>query len=125
MLPEEEFASVQEQFKNEVAGLGALRTPEGLLPLKAVRLEATLVGFSSLWVLQQTFQNTSQTSLEAIYIFPLPERGAVQKFEMRIGERVIQGTLLERASARLKYRNALEKGHQAAITEEERPGVFT
>jgi Ca-activated chloride channel homolog len=111
--------------KDNEAGLGALRTEQGLLPLEAVNLEATLSGLTGELSLTQTFINTHNVALEATYIFPLPERGAVQRFRMHIGERIIEGDLKERAAARREYRQAIEQGHQAAITEEERPGVFT
>lgn len=106
-------------------GLGALRTERGMLPLESVELDATLEGLTGQLLLQQTFVNTHDIALEATYIFPLPERGAVQRFRMKIGERLIEGELKERAAARREYREAIQLGHQAAITEEERPGVFT
>lgn len=106
-------------------GLGALRTERGMLPLESVELDATLEGLTGQLLLQQTFVNTHDIALEATYIFPLPERGAVQRFRMKIGERLIEGELKERAAARREYREAIQQGHQAAITEEERPGVFT
>jgi Ca-activated chloride channel family protein len=106
-------------------GLGALRTERGMLPLESVELDATLEGLTGQLLLQQTFVNTHDIALEATYIFPLPERGAVQRFRMKIGKRLIEGELKERAAARREYREAIQQGHQAAITEEERPGVFT
>ncbi len=105
-------------------GLGALRTERGMLPLESVELDATLEGLTGQLLLQQTFVNTHDIALEATYIFPLPERGAVQRFRMKIGDRLIEGELKERAAARREYREAIQQGHQAAITEEERPGVF-
>lgn len=109
----------------EEAGLGALRTERGLLPLEAVDLAATIDGLTAYLRLTQTFVNVHDVPLEATYIFPLPERAAVQRFRLRVGERVIEGELKERGQARREYREAIQKGHQAAITEEERPGVFT
>ena len=38
---------------------------------------------------------------------------------------MIEGQLKERGEARREYQQAIETGHRAAITEEERPGVFT
>ena len=63
--------------------------------------------------------------LEATYIFPLPDRAAVTRFRMEVGGRVIEGVLKERAAARRDYDEAIKTGHRAAITEEERAGVFT
>ncbi len=107
------------------AGLGALRTERGLLPLEAVDLRATIDGLTAHLQLTQTFVNVHELALEATYIFPLPERAAVQRFRLQIGDRLLEGELKERGQARREYREAIAQGHQAAITEEERPGVFT
>jgi Ca-activated chloride channel family protein len=109
----------------EDAGLGALRTARGLLPLEAVDLVATVDGLTAHLRLTQTFVNVHAEPLEATYIFPLPERAAVQRFRLQVGDRITEGTLKERGQARREYREAISQGHQAAITEEERPGTFT
>src|SRR5215471_16799630 len=44
---------------------------------------------------------------------------------MTLVGRVIEGVLQERAQARKEYEQAIQAGHRAAITEEERPNVFT
>ncbi len=75
--------------------------------------------------LTQTFQNVHAEPLEATYIFPLPDRAAVTRFRLEVAGRVIEGELKERAAARKEYDQAIKAGHRAAITEEERPGVFT
>src|SRR5262249_58620390 len=64
-------------------------------------------------------------ALEATYVFPLPERAAVTRFQMRVGQRTIEGALRERDDARREYAEALVQGHRAAIAEEDRSGVFT
>ena len=75
--------------------------------------------------LQQTFVNTHDEPLEATYIFPLPDRAAVTRFRLEVAGRVVEGVLKERGAARREYDQAIQAGHRAAITEEERPGVFT
>jgi Ca-activated chloride channel family protein len=109
----------------EDSGLGALRTERGLLPLEAVDLVATIDGLTAHLHLTQTFVNVHAEALEATYIFPLPERAAVQRFRLQVGDTIIEGELKERGQARKEYREAISQGHQAAITEEERPGTFT
>lgn len=109
----------------EAAGLGAMRTERGLLPLESVDLLATIDGLTAHLNLTQTFANVHDAFLEATYIFPLPERAAVLRFRLQVGDRITEGELKERGQARREYREAIEQGHQAAITEEERPGTFT
>jgi Ca-activated chloride channel homolog len=107
------------------AGFGALDTARGRLPLTALAVDARVVGVVASVELVQTFVNTTGTPIEATYIFPLPDRAAVHRFQMAVGERVIDGAIDEREVAREHYDAAIAAGHRAAITEEERAGVFT
>jgi Ca-activated chloride channel family protein len=107
------------------AGIGALETSRGCLPLVALEVRgriAALLGHTSV---RQTFRNPFNEPLEATYIFPLPDRAAVTRFRMTVAGRVIEGELKERGKAREEYEQAIEQGHRAAIAEEERSGVFT
>src|SRR5438067_9405642 len=107
------------------AGCGALETTRGRLPLRAMDVRGRIDGLLCQMTLSQTFLNGFDEALEATYIFPLPDRAAVTHFRMEVNGRVIEGQLKERGQARREYTEAIEKGHRAAITEEERPGVFT
>jgi Ca-activated chloride channel family protein len=107
------------------AGVGAIATERGNLPLQAIDVEATLAGLVARVALTQTFGNRFNQPLEASYIFPLPDRAAVTEFRMEVGERVVEGVLKERGRARADYDTAVREGRRASIAEEERPGVFT
>lgn len=109
----------------EDSGFGALATERGCLPLKALDVQARLDGLIARVMLTQTFVNTHAEALEATYIFPLPDRAAVTRFRLEVAGRIVEGELKERGAARQEYEQAIQKGHRAAITEEERPGVFT
>src|SRR5438132_342723 len=107
------------------AGFGALSTERGRLPLKAMEVRARVEGLLAQVSVSQTFVNPFPDPLEATYIFPLPDRAAVTSLRMEVAGRVIEAELKERGQARRDYDEALQAGHRAAITEEERPGVFT
>jgi Ca-activated chloride channel family protein len=111
--------------QEEHGGFGTLRTPNGNLPLKAVSVYTRIAGVLAETTLQQVFKNTLQQPLEATYIFPLPPSAAVTSFTMRVGERLVEGVLEERQRAREQYAEAIQQGYRAAITEQERPNVFT
>jgi Ca-activated chloride channel family protein len=110
---------------DEESGFGALNTGRGPLPLQAMDVETRIDGLLARTELRQTFVNTLGEPLEATYIFPLPDRAAVMRFRMEVAGRVVEGILKERAEARHDYDQAVRAGRRAAITEEERPGVFT
>ena len=108
------------------AGFGALATERGCLPLTALSVRARLCGLTAEVTIEQTFVNAlAEELLEATYIFPLPDRGAVIAFRMEVAGRVVEGTLKERAAAREEYAQAIQEGHRAAIAEENRPDVFS
>lgn len=107
------------------SGFGGLATARGHLPLKAMSVDTRVTGLTATTELEQTFVNVLDEPLEATYIFPLPDRAAVTRFELTVGTRRIEGVLKERGEARREYTAALAQGHRAAITEEDRAGVFT
>ncbi|MEJ5251777.1 MAG: hypothetical protein HPY54_07650 [Chthonomonadetes bacterium] len=109
----------------EEAGLGTLKTPNGNLPLKAVSVHTRIAGVLAETTLEQTFRNCLKEAVEATYIFPLPTNAGVTSFTMRVGERVVEGVLEERQKAREQYDEAIRQGYRAAITEQERPNVFS
>jgi Ca-activated chloride channel family protein len=107
------------------AGVGALRTERGNLPLDALDVRVTITGLVSRVRLTQDFVNAYDTDLEATYVFPLPDRAAVTGMTMTADGRVIEAELRERGAARETYDRAIDAGQRAAIAEEERPDVFT
>ncbi|WBQ04777.1 VIT domain-containing protein [Kribbella sp. CA-293567] len=107
------------------AGLGALSTERGNLPLERIDAHATITGLVAGTVLTQDFRNPYDVPLEATYIFPLPPRAAVTTLRMTADGRTVEAELQERAQARETYDNALAAGQRASIAEEERPDVFT
>ncbi len=106
-------------------GVGALKTSLGNLPLTRMEVEADIVGIFASTTIRQTFKNPTDQALEAVYIFPLPDRAGVTAFQMTVNGRVIDGVLKERLQARREYEAALQQGYRASMMEEERPNVFT
>lgn len=109
----------------EDAGVGALRTERGNLPLEHLDVRASVTGLVGRVVLTAGFVNTHDTALEATYVFPLPDRAAVTGMKMTAGDRTVVADLQERAQARQTYDDAIAAGKRASIVEEERPDVFT
>jgi len=73
----------------------------------------------------QIFRNPTQNWVEATYVYPLPEGGAVDTLKMVIGDRVVVGDIKERQQARIIYEQAQRNGQKVALTEQERPNIFT
>ncbi|MBO0892907.1 MAG: VWA domain-containing protein, partial [Acidimicrobiales bacterium] len=107
-------------------GCGELRASSGeRLPLKALALDARIVGLTATSSVRQRFVNHGTAPIEATYVFPLPPRAGVTDFAATLAGRKVVGILKERAQARLTYEEAIAAGQRAAIVEEERADVFT
>ncbi|HZW06994.1 MAG TPA: VIT domain-containing protein [Phycisphaerales bacterium] len=94
-------------------------------PLKHTSVRASIVGPAAKVDVTQTFQNRFSEKIEAVYVFPLPENGAVTEFVMTIGERRIRAVVREREEAERVYAAARSQGYTAALLTQERPNVFT
>ena len=73
----------------------------------------------------QIFRNPTKDWVEAVYVYPLPSGGAVDALKMVIGDRVVVGDIKERQQAQIIYEQAKQNGQKAALTEQERPNIFT
>lgn len=74
---------------------------------------------------EQHFRNPSDDWQEGIYVFPLPENAAVDHMKMKIGERIVEADVKEKAAAKAVYEQAKSGGQRAALVEQERPNIFT
>jgi len=99
--------------------------PRAACPLRHTDVHATVSGFVARVVVTQEFTNPLAEAIEALYTFPLSERGAVDAMEMRTGGRVIRGSVREREEARRIYEAARARGQLAGLLDQERPNVFT
>ncbi len=73
----------------------------------------------------QIFRNDTKDWVEAVYVYPLPEEGAVDSLKMVIGERIVVGEIKERQTARAIYEQAKASGLKTSLIEQERPNIFT
>ena len=91
----------------------------------AVTMEIT--GMVANVMVRQSFTNQDSSAFWAngVYVFPLPENSAVNKLRMKVGERVIEGLVKERQSARKIYQAARKTGKKATLLEQQRPNLFT
>ncbi|MCU1277312.1 MAG: Vault protein inter-alpha-trypsin domain protein, partial [bacterium] len=94
-------------------------------PLAHTSVLADVTGNIARVEVTQLYQNPTAQRLEAIYQFPLPENAAVTDMMFRIGKRVVISEVKKRAEARQTYERAKAEGHTAALTEQERPNLFT
>ena len=96
--------------------------------IPAMRLGTDIVanvsGQTARVTVTQAFRNTSDQWMEATYLYPLPEDGAVDTLKMVVGDRIFDGKIKPREEAREMYEEALENGQKAGLVEQHRPNMF-
>ncbi len=109
------------------AGILEIRSAKGKQPALLVEtvVEAEINGLIAHTSYKQLFKNQSSDWQEGIYSFPLPETAGVHYMEMKVGDRTIIGEIKEKHEAKRIYKQALKQGKRAALTEQQRPNMFT
>ena len=74
---------------------------------------------------RQEFRNTSPDWVEGVYVFPLPDKAAVDQMRLHIGDRFIEGEIQERERAKKTYETAKKSGKKASLVEQQRANLFT
>lgn len=95
------------------------------MPLVSTDVMATITGPIARTHVTQTFTNSSDNWVEALYLFPLPEDSAVDQLRMQVGDRMIEGQIKEREQAKKTYEKAKQEGKRAALVEQDRPNIFS
>ena len=72
----------------------------------------------------QVFHNPHAQDLEAIYSFPVPEKGAVAEFTVWIDGKPVTGEVLEKKQARQLYETEKAAGRDAGLTEKDEYRTF-
>ena len=94
-------------------------------PRLGIDVDLTVSGPTIRARVTQIFKNPTKEWMEATYVYPLPPGGAVDTLKMVVGDRVVIGDIKERQQARVIYEQARQNGQKAALTEQERPNIFT
>ncbi|SKB11085.1 conserved hypothetical protein [Planktothrix sp. PCC 11201] len=114
-------------LKNQPGGLyiQTLDQQPITFPLKHTKVIAKISGNLSRVEVTQSFENPFSTTLEAVYIFPLPDEAAVDEMLIKIGDRTLKGNIKKREEAQQIYERARRQGRTAGLLEQERDNIFT
>ena len=108
---------------------GALLLKDGERFVEAPQLgtdiDLTVSGPTARARISQIFRNITNSWVEAVYVYPLPDGAAIDTLKMVVGDRIIVGDIKERQAAKVAYEEAKARGQKAALMEQERPNIFT
>jgi Ca-activated chloride channel family protein len=95
------------------------------LPLLHTSVYGDIEGFTARVTVHQIYINSLDSTIEALYTFPLPENAAVDSIILEIGDKRIKGVIKERKEARAIYEEARSQGKTTSLLEQQRPNIFT
>ena len=104
---------------------GRGRVPEEPLPLVEERLRTVVDAQHATTTLTQVFRNTTGATLEGRYVLRPSMDARVSGFAYYIGERRVEGEVLERSAARTVYDEVTTQRRDPAILEQTADGEFT
>ena len=87
-----------------------------IFPLKHTEVLGKIAGNLSRVEVKQLFENPLTQTLEAVYVFPLPDEAAVDEMEIKIGDRLIKGNIKKREEAQQIYQEAKQQGKNGWFT---------
>lgn len=74
--------------------------------------------------IKQTFINPHAVQLNGKYQFPLPENSAVKHLMIKIGNKEIEGEIMEKDEANAIYQKSKKKGKKVSLLKQHRPNLF-
>ncbi len=113
-------ASADESFGLSLAGENSRQ--HALAINTSIDIEITGL-VARVWV-SQAFRNDSLEWMEGIYRFPLPAEAAVDRMNILVGERVLEGEIREKQEARNIYREAAANGQTTSLVEQQKANQF-
>lgn len=87
------------------------------LEIKSHHVNVTIEDGYAVTQVDQVFSNPNTQDMEAIYSFPVPEKGAVSEFTVWIDNQPVIGEVLKKEQARKLYDAEKAAGREAGLTE--------
>jgi Ca-activated chloride channel family protein len=89
----------------------------GSLEIAKHHVEVVIESGYAITTVEQSFYNPHAQDLEAVYSFPVPEKGTVSEFTVWIDGKPVSGEVLEKKQARQIYETEKQAGRDAGLTE--------
>ncbi|WP_413698849.1 marine proteobacterial sortase target protein [Psychromonas sp. KJ10-10] len=94
-------------------------------PLLNSDINMQINGLINRVTVKQVFKNKTDEWINAKYIFPLPDKSAVDHLRLKIGERIIEGEIKPKQQAEKIYQDAKQAGKKASLLTQKRSNIFT
>jgi Ca-activated chloride channel family protein len=92
--------------------------------LHSTAVEATVSGVIANVIVEQTYFNAGDSTVDATYVFPMSTNAAIYAMQMELDNRLIKAEIRRKDEAQEIFNNADSAGLTATLLEQERPNVF-
>ncbi|XP_041426360.1 von Willebrand factor A domain-containing protein 5A isoform X2 [Xenopus laevis] len=89
------------------------------VPLRGISVEVQVKGFVADVCATLKYKNIEEKPIEAVFVFPLDQDSAVYSFEATVEGKKIVADIQEREQANKTYNEAISKGQQAFLLQED------
>jgi len=96
-----------------------------VIPLESVAVKVDFSNLFSKTTITQIYRNSELKPIEAVYTFPLAAQAVLLGMEVSIGERKLQGVVVEKGDAEELYEEAISEGDSAIMLEQLPDGLYT
>ncbi len=123
----EQYLSQNIPYENISSGSLYFTTGQGYYPAVTQKsdYQVTVNGLLAQVNFTQTFRNSTDDFVEAVYVFPLIDDASVSSMIMEVGERRIIGKIKARRHAQQLYTKAKQQGKKVSLVSQQRPNLFT
>ncbi len=87
------------------------------LTVKYHRVDIKIINQVATTSIDQVFINNHSRDIEGLFIFPLPDESAISEFAMYIGEKKVEGDILDADEARRMYEDIVRRLKDPALLE--------
>ncbi len=94
------------------------------LAVKYHRVNVEILGTVAITKIDQVFHNPNSYQLEGTYLFPIPPGASIAKFSMFMGDKEVQGELMDKDKARQIYESIVRSMRDPALLEYIGRGLF-
>ncbi len=95
------------------------------LPLQRLGVRARITSAVAAVEVMETFTNSLQEPIEAVFLFPLTTAATVVRFRMQAGARMLEGQIQDKEAAKQAYEKAARAVFLGPLLEKERDNLFS
>lgn len=95
------------------------------LVFEGISVEADLFETLAITSITQSYRNSGESNIEAVFSFPLPLDAVLLGMKITLGEKTLRGVVLPKEEAEEQYEDAITDGDTPVRLEVIQPGLYT